>query len=268
MKRASHSSSRMSRLSFAILGVLMMMPAATFAADQTILGNKLTVQDKSTPDKRKVKVTAKEKLSPNTLVGDPVANGATLPIRLTGGPLYGVTFNLPTGTSVMTGKPFWSGDAIKGFKYKDKKGENGPVGTAQIKSKNGTFQIKVGMSGKYASLTVVPPNPGADGCVLLTITGGDSYSVNFASGIASHKGARQFQISKPTSVGTCIRANPNNLPIEHVVLLMQENRAADTYMGQLSVEGQPAYEAEPNTGNPDPTNPMGPPILPYHKTNY
>ena len=27
----------------------------------------------------------------------------------------------------MTGKPFWSGDATKGFKYKDAKGENGLV---------------------------------------------------------------------------------------------------------------------------------------------
>ena len=36
------------------------MPATSRAADQTILGNKLTVQDKSTPDKRKVKLSAKD----------------------------------------------------------------------------------------------------------------------------------------------------------------------------------------------------------------
>jgi hypothetical protein len=37
------------------------------------------------------------------------------------------TFPLPAGTSAPTGKPFWSGDVVKGFKYKDSKGENGPV---------------------------------------------------------------------------------------------------------------------------------------------
>src|SRR5215831_19826726 len=63
-------------------------------------------------------------------------------------------------------------------------------------------------------------------------------------------------------------ANPNNLPIDHIVVLMQENRSADTYLGPLSSEGQPSYEAEPTTGNPDPTNPLNPPIVPFHKTTY
>ena len=54
--------------------------------------------------------------------------------------------------------------------------------------------------------------------------------------------------------------------IKHVVVLMQENRSADTYFGQLNSEGQPAYEAEPTTGNPDPLNPGGT-IVPFHKTS-
>jgi phospholipase C len=53
--------------------------------------------------------------------------------------------------------------------------------------------------------------------------------------------------------------------IKHIVVLMQENRSADTYLGQLSVQGQPGYEAEPTTGNPDPLNP-GNTIVPFHKT--
>jgi len=52
--------------------------------------------------------------------------------------------------------------------------------------------------------------------------------------------------------------------VHHIVVLMQENRSADHYLGQLNGQGQPAYEAEPNTGNPDPLNPTGPPILPRH----
>ncbi len=62
-------------------------------------------------------------------------------------------------------------------------------------------------------------------------------------------------------------ANPNNLPVDHIVVLMQENRSADHYLGQLNGQGQPAYEPEPNTGNPDPTNLSGPPIVPFHKTS-
>jgi phospholipase C len=54
--------------------------------------------------------------------------------------------------------------------------------------------------------------------------------------------------------------------INHIVVLMQENRSADTYLGQLSTEGQPAYEAEPTTGNPNPLVPGGV-ITPFHKTS-
>jgi phospholipase C len=53
--------------------------------------------------------------------------------------------------------------------------------------------------------------------------------------------------------------------VKHVVVLMQENRSADHYLGQLSKSGQPDYEAEPATGNPDPLHP-GTTIPPFHKS--
>ena len=46
---------------------------------------------------------------------------------------------------------------------------------------------------------------------------------------------------------------------------MQENRSYDSYFGQLHYEGQPLSEAEPGTGNPDPRNPLKPPIVPFHQ---
>lgn len=262
------SSSLAARLSLAMLGIALVLPAPTHAADQTVLGSQLSVADPGAPEKRKVGVSAKEKGTDNTIVGDPVANGATLSIHLTGGSAAGQTFNLPSGSSGITGKPFWSGDAIKGYKYKDAKGENGAVASVQMSHKGDTFQIKVSISGKLGTVTVLPPNPGTDGCALLTINGGDSYSVNFATGKPSNKGATGFKIAKPTAQNSCIRTNPNNMPIDHIVVMMQENRSADTYFGQLSTSGQPGYEAEPMTGNPDPTNLFGPPITPFHKTNY
>jgi phospholipase C len=258
----------MSRISLALFTVLLLFPVTTRAAEQTVLGSKLIVKNPSTPEKRKVLISAKEVASDDTIVGDPVANGATLTVRMTGGAVDGETYNLPTGTSPTTLKPFWSGDAVKGFKYKDPKGDNGTVSGAKISLKSGKFQIKVKISGKLGTINLVPPNPGADGCATLTFNGGDSYSINFVSGTATNKGATLFKMSKPTAEGTCIRPNPNNLPIDHIVILMQENRSADTYLAQLSNQGQPAYEAEPNTGNPDPTNNANPPITPFHKTTY
>ena len=63
-------------------------------------------------------------------------------------------------------------------------------------------------------------------------------------------------------------ATPPNAPINHIVVLMQENRSFDSYFGQLHFEGQTGVDPEPNAGNPDPTNPLSPPIKPFHKTNY
>src|SRR5215468_6588110 len=117
----------MIRSSFVLLAVILLVPATTRANEQTVRGFQLSVKNPSTPEKRKIGLSAKEVASDDTLAGDPVANGATLTIRLTGGTIDGDTYTLATGTSPTTGKPFWSGDAAKGFKYKDPKGDNGPV---------------------------------------------------------------------------------------------------------------------------------------------
>jgi len=59
------------------------------------------------------------------------------------------------------------------------------------------------------------------------------------------------------------------IPIDHIVVLMQENRSFDSYFGQLHSEGQPkANQEPPGANNPDPTNPDGPPIRAFHKTQY
>jgi hypothetical protein len=117
------------------------------------------------------------------------------------------TFNLPQGTSPSTGKLFWSGDPVKGFKYKDPKYDNGPIkGLIIKKSGSGTFQIKATGLGKVAGVGVLPPNPGTDGCVLLEIVGGDSYSVQFGSldGVITNKGALEYKHKKPSGEGTCV----------------------------------------------------------------
>jgi phospholipase C len=52
--------------------------------------------------------------------------------------------------------------------------------------------------------------------------------------------------------------------LQHIVVLMQENRSFDDYFGQLNAFGQRGTAPEPTTGNPDPTNPGGPAIRPFH----
>jgi len=103
------------------------------------------------------------------------------------------------------GKPLWSGDANKGFKYKDADGVNSAVKKAQLKkSGKGVFSIKFMATGKLGTVSVLPPNPGDGGCVLLQLTGGDSYSVQFDDGEVTNKDGASFKVKKPLSEGSCI----------------------------------------------------------------
>ena len=121
-----------------LLSVLLGATIAS-AADQTILGSQLVVKNPSTPEKRTLVGQAKEPGSPNTIVGDPTVDGATLTVRADGTTPSEQTFSLPQGTDAK-GKPFWSGDVTAGFKYKDADGTNSAVKTVQIKkSSSGGF---------------------------------------------------------------------------------------------------------------------------------
>ena len=181
------------------------------AADQTILGNSLQLKNPSTADKRKIVGKASEKGSPNTIVGDPTASGASITVRANGGTPSEQTFNLPQGAGA-SGKPYWTGDSVKGFKYKDAKGENGTAITSVgiKKSGSGKFAITLLGSSKINPITVLPPNPGTDGCILLTISGGDSYSVAFRplDGTITNKGAAQYTQKKVSTEGTCVPSCP------------------------------------------------------------
>jgi poly(3-hydroxybutyrate) depolymerase len=189
-----------------LLAALLVLPAlsAARAADQLVLGSQLVVKNPGTPDRRKVTVKAKEKASDDTIVGNLVADGGTIAITLEGGTPSDATYLLPAGTSASTGKPFWTGDAAKGFKYRDSKGENGPVKVAQVKLKNAIFQIKIVVDGKLGAVDLAPPAPGSSGCALLTIAGGDSYSVAFTTGDTTNDGTKLFKVVKPTSEGSCL----------------------------------------------------------------
>jgi hypothetical protein len=206
----------MTRILFAIL----LGATVAHAADQTILGTEFVVKDPGAAVKRKVTGKAKEKASSNIFVGDPTVDGATLTVRAEGATSTEQTFRLPQGTN-SKGKSFWTGishtphSPTNGYKYKDSKGENGPVAQVAIKiSKKGVFTISFNASGLVGTapggpgpqeVSVVPPNPGDRGCFLLQLTGGDSYSVRFGPGdgkVTNKDGL--FKVSKPAEEGTCL----------------------------------------------------------------
>src|SRR5580700_3988181 len=57
------------------------------------------------------------------------------------------------------------------------------------------------------------------------------------------------------------------IPIDHFVLVMQENRTFDHYFSSLTVPGQTVDGASPDATNPDPTTPGGT-ISRFHQTAY
>jgi hypothetical protein len=194
----------------AALALAALIAAPVYAADQTVLGSSFQVKNPSTEYKKKVQVKAREKASPNTIVGNPTVSGATLSVRADGSAPDSDTqqiITLPASN--------WSGDAVKGYKYKDSKRALSPVKTARLKkSASGMISFQALLDARVATtefpvaqpVTVLPPNPGTDACVLLTIGGGDSYSVKFpaGNGVVVNKGAQEYTHKKVTLEGTCV----------------------------------------------------------------
>jgi phospholipase C len=78
-------------------------------------------------------------------------------------------------------------------------------------------------------------------------------------------------LAAPTlsAVETAGPAKAATNPVNHLVVLMQENRSADHYLGQLHFEGQNQYAPEPpGASNPNPLDPTAAPIRNYHETRY
>jgi hypothetical protein len=193
------------RLVTLLVPVVVLATAAGLvaAADQTILGNQLVVKNPGVPTKRSVSGSASEHASASAIVGDPRGAGAVLEILVNGGAASAQRFVLPQGTS-STGKPFWAASGT-GYAYKDAKGNNGPVTSVKIaRSSSGNFSIRVGLKGKYGAIAVVPPNPGTDGCLAITIVGGDRYSI--AYGVESsikNQDTRLFSAKHPAFEAIC-----------------------------------------------------------------
>jgi len=200
---------------FVALAALVGWAGIAIAAERTILGRSLSVKDPTVgadPAKRKVTSTAKEKSSPDTIVGDPTlagsAGGAILDVFAFGGTSTSQQFVLQQGTSSLA-KPFWVQTGTTGFKYKDVRGDQGPVKSVLIRrSPSGSFTIKAKITGRNGAVNVIPPAPGTNGCVALKIgvnaLAGDRYSIQFGpeSQIKNVDG-KLFKAKKPGLEGIC-----------------------------------------------------------------
>ncbi len=188
-----------------LLSVCCLAPSAAPAADQPILGKSLEIAnpEAAKPSRRKVVVNAREAASPNTVAGDPTtpptSAGAMLQVLADGGTPSAETFTLPQGTAA-NGKPFWRPVKPAGFQYVDKRGEQGPVQSVLLqRASNGTVQLKARIRG---DIDVVPPNPGTQAFLLLTLGTGDRYCVQFGpDGVLKNRDTRVFSATKPTSQG-------------------------------------------------------------------
>jgi hypothetical protein len=204
----------------ALAGGIAFAASLAYGANQMILGKSLTVKDPSAggdPSRRTIKGSAKEPGSGASLTGNPTlsgsAGGALLDIFANagmGGTSTSQEFVLPQGAA--NGKPFWSaiGNPTTGYKYKDASGANHtPVKSVLIKkSANGAFSIKVKLNGKNGTINVVPPDPGASGCMALKLgqsaPAGDRYSVQFGTeSKIKNVDAKIFSAKKPTNQGVC-----------------------------------------------------------------
>ena len=152
---------------------------------------------------------AKQFGSTADVVGDPVANGATVEVIANGTNRTTQVLSMPPGAALPGGSG-WSPVGTIGFKYKDVAGANGPVKTAIIKkAASGAFSIKILALGSLGPgpqphLTVVPPNDGTDGGFRYTIGGGSTYCVAFGppvGGTVVNGGDTFFMITNPSGQG-------------------------------------------------------------------
>jgi hypothetical protein len=189
------------RRSIVVLLAMCLDVAAGHAATQTVLGSQLLVSDPKPgvdATKRKISGHGKEKMSDDTIVGDPTAAGATLMVYLTGAATAGQAFPMPAA--------FWRRTSI-GFTYKDGGGTHGPVTTARIaRSASGTFRMKVVALGKNGEISLVPPNPGTSGCVRLALGDGDTYDLLFPpapNATVTRNDATAFSSRNALTEGAC-----------------------------------------------------------------
>jgi hypothetical protein len=166
------------------------------AAQQGAAAKKLLLNNPPSGNKKLVYIS---KNTTATVVGDPIANGASFRLVLTPGGSQCVT--LPSSG--------WSAISTKGFKYKDPQLTNGPVKVALIKkTPSGNFLLKV--IAKSAAITVSPGNPTASYGTNFKINSGDEYCASTGTATPKKNDDKKFLVNNDT--GTACTATACSSP--------------------------------------------------------
>lgn len=255
-----------------VLSLALATATTAAAADRTVLGQKLLVQNPQPDDagRRKIIASARETSSAEALVGDPTlaggSSGAVLGLVVNGGTSTARAWRLPQGTTA-SGKPFWRATGT-GFRYADPDGEQGPVRSVAIKrTATGTFQLRAELLGRIGVLDVVPPNPGIDGMLALALAGGDRYCAAFGpEGTSRNDGERLWKIKKVTAE-SCAMAGELSFLTYNVAGLPQGISSSDPEVNTPLIapllNGYDLVVVEESWETPDP-NPLAP-LRVYHE---
>jgi hypothetical protein len=174
-----------------------------YATGRPILGKKILVKDPTGNEiQRGVIALGKESTTDigPAIIGNPVANGATLRVIANGMVDSDQTYVLDAAG--------WSALAT-GFKYAGPTaGDGDPVKKVLIKrTPGGTALLKALVKGNVGtqSLDVVPPNLGDDGGIVLSINGGGTYCVAFGGAAGGSEQKDDGQVWKISNAGaqTC-----------------------------------------------------------------
>ena len=161
---------------------------------QTVLGKRLVVRNPSLPDQRRIVGLGKERNTDNAILGNPVANGASLQIIANGTSSSTQIFSLPAGG--------WRRNGPGGFRYSNSF-SGGAVRSASIRrTPNGVLIMRVVAAGRQGAVDVLPPNLGTDGGFILTVNGIYRYCVGFggaAGGIERADNAAVWSVKNATA---------------------------------------------------------------------
>jgi Tol biopolymer transport system component len=219
----------------------------------TILGKLLRVTSALSGNETVI-AYGRELASPNTVVGNPIASGATVRIIANGAADQDATFTLPAGLAPPGGAGWQAICSGCGYLYKDLQLANGPVKKCFIKKlPSGTFHLKCILKGTIPGLA--PPGGGTDGGMIFTIPGGDEYCVNLggAAGgtVTNTANGLTFKVANATAEAGCPMPPPLCCATQGVACadLPADTAAADcTALGSGTL-GAPGQVCDPSSGS-------------------
>jgi hypothetical protein len=187
------------RAALALLVACLLSAAPAPAADQQILGKRFLLRDPTGAiGLRQLRVTGRESSTDiAALVGNPVADGATLRVVVKGASTGDETYTLPAEG--------WRATAT-GFRFTRFPGFAEVRSLVLKRTPSGTVVLRV-LAIESLSMHLVPPNPGTESGVALQLNGGDTYCVSFGGAAGGRIGAdtaTTWRVSNATVQPGCI----------------------------------------------------------------